>query len=43
MDGSAGNYGAIQQNMPVMGLQNGRPITVSEAGDSARARLSATR
>ncbi|MFZ2014893.1 MAG: DUF4188 domain-containing protein [Nocardioides sp.] len=37
----AGDYEAIHQNMPVMGLQNaGRPITVSEAKDSARARLS---
>ncbi|MFL6178233.1 MAG: DUF4188 domain-containing protein [Actinomycetes bacterium] len=41
---SAGNYEAIYQNMPVMGLQTaGRPITVTEAKDSARARLSADR
>src|SRR3954452_13725409 len=38
---NAGNYEAIYQNMPVMGLQTaGRPITVTEAKDSARARLS---
>ena len=38
---SAGNYEAIYQNMPVMGLQKaGRPITVTEAKDSARARIS---
>ena len=37
---SAGQYEAVYQNMPVMGLQQaGRPITVSEARDSARARL----
>jgi hypothetical protein len=39
---SSGRYEAIYQNMPVMGLQKaGRPITVTEARDSARARLSA--
>ena len=38
---NAGNYEAIYQNTPVMGLQQaGRPITVTEARDSARARLS---
>lgn len=38
---NAGNYEAVYQNMPVMGLQTaGRPITVTEAKDSARARLS---
>jgi len=38
---SAGDYEAIYQNMPVMGLQEaGRPITVTESKDSARARLS---
>ena len=38
---SAGNYEAVYQNMPVMGLQTaGRPMTVTEAKDSARARLS---
>src|SRR6478736_6584588 len=37
---SSGNYEAIYQNMPVMGLQKaGRAITVTEAKDSARARL----
>lgn len=37
---SAGQYEAVYQNMPVMGLQQaGRPVTVSEARDSARARL----
>lgn len=37
----AGDYEAIYQNMPVMGLQQaGRPITVTEAKDSARARIS---
>jgi hypothetical protein len=37
---SAGHYEAIYQNMPVMGLQQaGRAVTVSEAKDSARARL----
>ena len=37
---SAGQYEAVYQNMPVMRLQQaGRPITVSEARDSARARL----
>jgi len=35
-----GNYEAIYQNMPVMGLQKaGRPITVVQARDSARARI----
>ncbi len=39
---SSGSYEAIYQNMPAMGLQKaGRPITVTEARDSARARLSA--
>ena len=38
---NAGNYEAIYQNMPVMGLQRaGRPITVTEAKETARARLS---
>ncbi len=38
---NAGSYEAIYQNTPVMGLQKaGRPITVSEAKDTARARLS---
>jgi hypothetical protein len=38
---NAGSYEAIYQNTPVMGLQKaGRPITVTEAKDSARARLS---
>ena len=38
---SAGDYEAIYQNTPVMGLQGaGRPITVTGAKDSARARLS---
>lgn len=37
---AAGNYEAIYQNMPVMGLQRaGRPLTVTEAKDSARARI----
>jgi hypothetical protein len=37
----AGRYEAIYQNTPVMGLQKaGRPITVTEARDSARARMS---
>lgn len=37
---SAGSYEAIYQNMPVMGLQKaGRPLTVTEAKDSARARI----
>jgi hypothetical protein len=36
----AGDYEAIYQNTPVMGLQKaGRPITVTQARDSARARL----
>ena len=35
-----GDYEAVYQNVPVMGLQNaGRPLTVTEARDSARARL----
>ncbi len=38
---NAGKYEAIYQNTPVMGLQKaGRPITVTEAKDTARARLS---
>jgi len=38
---NAGNYEAIYQNTPVMGLQRaGRPLTVNEAKDTARARLS---
>ena len=38
---NAGSYEAIYQNTPVVGLQKaGRPITVSEAKDTARARLS---
>lgn len=37
---AAGQYEAVYQNMPVIGLQQaGRPITVTEAKDSARARL----
>ncbi len=37
----AGSYEAIYQNTPVMGLQKaGRPVSVTEAKDSARARLS---
>jgi hypothetical protein len=37
---SAGDYEAIYQNMPVIGLQRaGRPQTVTEARDSARARM----
>jgi hypothetical protein len=37
---NAGNYEAIYQNMPVIGLQRaGRPFTVTEARESARARL----
>jgi hypothetical protein len=37
---NAGNYEAIYQNMPAIGLQKaGRPLTVTEARDSARARL----
>ena len=41
---SAGNYEAIYQNMPALGLQKaGRSITVTEARDSARARLSLSR
>jgi hypothetical protein len=37
---NAGSYEAIYQNMPVMGLQKaGRPVTVSAAKESARARL----
>ncbi|HET7902524.1 MAG TPA: DUF4188 domain-containing protein [Candidatus Nanopelagicales bacterium] len=36
----AGDYEAVYQNMPVIGLQQaGRPLTVSEARDSARARM----
>lgn len=38
---NTGSYEAIYQNTPVMGLQKAdRPVTVSETGDSARARLS---
>lgn len=38
---SAGQYEAIYQNMPVMGLQKaGTPLTVSEARLTARQRLS---
>lgn len=37
---SAGQYEAVYQNMPVMGLQQaGRPLTVTDAKESARARL----
>ncbi|HEX5018373.1 MAG TPA: DUF4188 domain-containing protein [Actinomycetes bacterium] len=37
----AGNYEAIYQNMPVTGLQKaGRALTVTEAKESARARIS---
>jgi Domain of unknown function (DUF4188) len=37
---AAGEYEAIYQNMPVIGLQKaGRSLTVTEARDSARARL----
>jgi hypothetical protein len=37
---AAGAYEAIYQNMPVIGLQQaGRALTVSEARDSARARM----
>lgn len=37
---SAGSCEAVYQNMPVMGLQKaGRPVTVAEAKDSARARM----
>jgi hypothetical protein len=37
---SAGNYEAIYQNMPLTGLQKaGRPLTVTEANDSARSRM----
>jgi hypothetical protein len=40
---NAGNYEAIYQNPPVIGLQKaGRPLTVTEARDPARARLAAT-
>ena len=39
---AAGNYEAVYQNMPVIGLQRaGRPLTVTEAKDSARARITA--
>lgn len=38
---AAGSYEAIYQNMPVTGLQKaGRPLTVTEARASARARIS---
>jgi hypothetical protein len=37
---AAGSYEAIYQNVPLMGLQRaGRPLTVTEARDSARARI----
>ena len=37
---AAGAYEAIYQNMPVIGLQKaGRPLTVTEAKTSARARI----
>lgn len=37
---AAGHYEAIYQNMPVTGLQRaGRPLTVTEARSSARARI----
>jgi hypothetical protein len=37
---AAGDYEAIYQNMPVMGLQKaGRPIIVTKSRDSARARI----
>ena len=37
---AAGSYEAIYQNVPVIGLQRaGRPLTVTEAKDSARARI----
>lgn len=37
---AAGQYEALYQNMPVMGLQQaGRPLTITEAKDSARRRL----
>ena len=37
---ASGNYEAIYQNMPVIGLQRaGRPLPVTEARDSARARI----
>ena len=37
---AAGGYEAVYQNMPVIGLQKaGRSLTVTEARDSARARL----
>jgi hypothetical protein len=40
----AGNYEAIYQNMPVTGLQRaGRALTVTEAKESARARVSTPR
>ncbi|MFN8147040.1 MAG: DUF4188 domain-containing protein [Candidatus Nanopelagicales bacterium] len=36
----AGSFEAVYQNMPVTGLQKaGRPVTVTEAKNSARARL----
>lgn len=38
---AAGGYEAIYQNMPMIGLQRaGRPLTVTDARDSARARIS---
>lgn len=37
---AAGGYEAVYQNTPVIGLQRaGRPVTVTEARDSARARM----
>lgn len=37
---AAGDYEAIYQNMPAIGLQKaGRPLTVTEAHDSARVRI----
>jgi hypothetical protein len=37
---AAGDYEAVYQNVPLMGLQRaGRALTVSEARDSARARI----
>ena len=40
---AAGSYEAIYQNMPVIGLQKaGLALSVTEAKDSARARLSTT-
>ena len=37
---TAGSYEAVYQNMPLMGLQKaGRPVTVTESRDTARARI----